>query len=172
MKKNILLLLFIPFIGISQSNKHTFMGINLDQNWLTLTNQQKVAYWLQDQDKSSKYVIADCNFILKNIDTKFLNIGFKELLLIFPKGSYDKLDNLSPDLFLARITYADKNDYIFKSKNDINKVLSLLQNNFGKPVINTIVDEYSIYKWENSFYSLILTCRQDELATTVMYILK
>jgi len=170
MKKTILLtLVFIPLICFSQSSKHNFFGIDLDSDWYSLTDQQALAYFVQDQDKNSNFVITDCDHITYKIDTKFLNIGFKELLLIFPKGYKGKLDRLIPDMFLARISYTDISDYSGKSNNDSKKILSLLKDEYGEPELNMIKDKYSVYKWNGVYYQIIVTCREDELTTILIY---
>jgi len=170
MKKTIILIYaLIPLICFSQSNKHILFGIDLDSDWYRLTNQQSLAYWLQDQDKNSNFVITDCDYIHDKIDTKFLNIGFKELLLIFPKGYKGKLDSMNPDMFIGRISYTDISDYASKSNNDITKILSLLKDEYGEPELNMIKDKYSVYNWNGVYYQIIVTCREDELTTTLIY---
>ncbi len=160
---------FLPLFSFSQKNKHIFFDIDLDSDWYTLTNQQPLAYWLQDQDKSSNFVITDCHYIQNKIDTQLLNIEFKELLLIFPKGYKGKLDSLNPDMFLARIRYTDISDYTSKSNNDIKKILSLIEYEYDKPELNMIKDKYSVYKWDGVYYQIIVTCRENELSTTLIY---
>ena len=100
---------------------------------------------------------------------RLLNIGFKELLLIFPKGYKGKLESLNPDIFLARISYTDIRDYVGKSNKDIEKILSLLKVEYGEPELNMIRDKYSVYKWNGVYYEIIVTCREDELTTTLIY---
>lgn len=163
-----ILFAFLPLFSNSQTSKHKFFGIDLDSDWYTLTNQQSLAYWLQDQDKNSNFVIIDCDYNNK-IDSKFLNIGFNELLLIFQKGYKGKLDSLNPDTFLARISYTDISDYTSKSNNDITKILSLLKYEYGVPELNMIRDKYSVFKWNDVYSQIILTCRLDELTTTLIY---
>jgi hypothetical protein len=169
----ILIIAFLSLIPInvfSQTHKHLFFGIDLDSDWLSLTNQQYLTYWLQDEDTSSKFVIVDCDFIQNNIESKFLNLGFKELLLIFPKGCNQRnVYSLRPELFLARINYSDAVDYTTKSNNDIKKILTLLIDKYDEPELNMIKDKYSVYKWEGFNYQIILTCREDELSTTLIY---
>lgn len=170
MKKTIILIYaLIPLICFSQSNKHILFGIDLDSDWNSLTNQQALAYFVQNEDKNSNFVITDCEYIHDKIDTKFLNIGFKELLLIFPKGYKGKLDSLNPDMFLARISYADVREYVGKSNKDIEKILSILKDEYGEPELNMIKDKYSVYKFDGVYYQIILTCREDELTTTLIY---
>jgi hypothetical protein len=170
MKKNILLICaLIPLICYGQSNKHIFFGIDLDSGWKSLTNQQALAYFIQDQDKNSNFIITDCDHISDKIDTKFLNIGFKELLLIFPKGNKGKLANLNPDMFLARISYTDSKEYEGKSNKDIRKILSVLKDEYGEPELNIIKDKYSDYQFNGIYYQIIVTCREDELSTTLIY---
>lgn len=170
MKKTILLIFaFLPLICFSQSSKHNLFGIDLDSDWYSLTNQQALAYFHLNEDKNSNYIITDCDYIHDKIDVKFLNIGFKEFRLIFPKGYKGKLENLKPEIFLARISYNDTSDYTIKSNNDIKKILILLKDEYGEPELNMTRDKYSIYKWKSNFYQIILTCREDELTTTLIY---
>ena len=164
-----LLLALLPIICFSQTNKHTVFGIDLDLNWDSLTNQQSLAYWIQDQDKNSNFVITDCSHINNKIDSEFLVLGFKELLLIFPKGYKGKLDSLIPEMFLARINYIDYRDYASKSNNDITKILTFLKEEYSEPELNMVRDKYSVYKWKGVYYQIILTCREDELTTTLIY---
>jgi hypothetical protein len=111
----------------------------------------------------------DCDFIKDKIDNRFLSLGFQELLLIFQKDFKGNLNNLKPDVFLARTTYSNINEYAVKSKNDIEKSIALLNAEFGVPELNMIKDEYSVYKWKGVYNQLILTCRADELTTTLIY---
>jgi hypothetical protein len=162
--------LFLPIKSYSQTHKHLFFGVDLDSDWRSLTNQQYLAYWLQDQDTSSKFVIIDCDYIKDKIESKFLNLGFLELLVIFPKGCNQRsVDSLRPELFLARISYTDIDDYTTKSDNDIRKIQTLLIEKYDEPELNMIKDKYSVYKWEGINYQIILTCREDELSTTLIY---
>jgi hypothetical protein len=170
MKKTILLIFaLIPLICFSQSNNHILFGIDLDSDWKSLTNQQALGYFIQNEDKNSNFVITDCEYIHDKIDTKFLSIGFKELLLIFPKGYKGKLDSLNPDMFLARISYVDINEYEDKSNKDIEKILTVLKDEYGEPELNLIKDKYSVYKFNGVYYQIIVTCREDELTTTLIY---
>ena len=170
MKKTILLIFTLfPLICFSQSNKHILFGINLDSDWYSLTNQQALGYFIQNEDKNSNYVISDCDYIRNKIDDKFLNIGFKELLLIFPKGYTGKMENLSPGIFIARIYYTDIREYINKSNKDIERTLSILKDDYGEPELNMIKDKYSVYKLNDVYCQIIVTCREDELTTTLIY---
>lgn len=167
--KILFLLLFISITGFSQTDKNVFFGINLNLDWYSLTNQSAVVYQLEDQAKESKYVIMDCDFIKDKIDNRFLSLGFQELLLIFQKEFKGNLNNLKPDVFLARTTYSNINEYAVKSKNDIEKSKALFNEEFGLPELNMIKNEYSVYKWKGAYHELILTCRVDELTTTLIY---
>ena len=170
MKKYILIIFFfIPLLCFSQANSHKIFGIDLNSDCYSLKNKQKFAYWKQGQDKNSNFVLSDCDYIHNKIDAKFLSLGFKELLLIFPKGYEGDLNSLSPVMFLARISYDNINDYASKSINDMTKTLSFLKDEYGEAKLNMIRDKFSVYKWEGVYYEIILTCREDELTTTLMY---
>ena len=169
-KKTIFLLFaLIPFICFSQSNKHILFGIDLDSNWRSLTNQQSLGYFIQNEDKNSNYVITDCDYIHDKINNDFLNIGFKEMLLIFPKGYKGKLESLSPGIFIARIYYTDIREYIGKSNNDIEKILSILKDEYGAPELNMKKEKYSVFELNGTYYQIVVTSREDELTTTLIY---
>lgn len=167
--KLFLIIAFFPIICFSQSNKHNLFGIDLDLGWNSLTGQQALAYYNQDQDKSSQYVITDCDYIHDKINSKFLNLGLTEMLLVFPKGSKGRLDELQPELFIARKYYANLNDYNNNSYIDIVKIKSLLTEVYGNPELNMKKDKFSIYKWKGVYYQIIITCREDELTSTLIY---
>ena len=64
MKKYILILFaFLPLFCNCQASKYKIFGVDLNSNWNSLTNQQSLAYWLQDEDKSSSFVMTDCDYI-------------------------------------------------------------------------------------------------------------
>jgi hypothetical protein len=162
-------LTLIPLFCVGQKSKNSFFGIELDSDWYTLTNQQALNYWIQDQEKNSNYVITDFSHIREKFYSKFLNLGLKELLLIFPQGYKGNLNVLKPDMFLARIRYSNVDDYWNKSNNDVKKILSLLNNVYDKPELNMIREKFSVYKWKGLNSQIILTCREDELTTTLIY---
>ena len=101
-------LVFSPLLCLSQTNKHKVFGIDLDSDWYSLTDQQSLAYWVQDQDKNSNFVITSCDYIQNKIDFNFLNLGFKELLLIFPKG----YKGIQPHIFVEDMSLATATDPI------------------------------------------------------------
>jgi hypothetical protein len=164
--KLLIILTLLPIICFSQSSKNKLFGVDLDLDWYSLTNQQTLAYWSQDHDTSSKYVITGCDYILNKIDDKFLSLNFNEMLLIFPKGFKGKLNGLYPEMFLSRISYKDINDYKRNSSNDVNKIFKLLYDTYGKAELNMVKDKYSVYKWVSQ---IILTTREDELTTTLIF---
>lgn len=164
-----LILSIFPLLSNCQTIDRNFFGIDLESDWYSLTNQQSLAYWIQDEDKTSNFVITDCSYISDKIDSKFLSLGFKELLLIFPKGYKGRLDSLKPEMFLSRISYSDIAEYSSNSINDMRNTLLFLKEKYGDPELNMIKEKYSVYKWKGVYYELILTCRQDELTTTIVY---
>jgi hypothetical protein len=114
-------------------------------------------------------VISNCDYILNKIDDKFLTLRFNEMRLLFQKGYKGELDRLKPEMFIAEIRYANYREYSNKSNNDIRKIISLLKEEYGEPEQNTVKDKYSLYKWKSVHCEIILTCREDELATTLIY---
>ncbi len=170
MKKILLIVILIPLFCHSQNSKHKVLGIDLDLDWYTLTNYSQLTYFLADEEyKDDAYVMIDFEYYHPNVNPQFMNIGFTEMLLGFPKGMQTKLDVLQPEILLARIYYNDIATYKLKTDKDINKVLTLLQQQFGKADLNTVTDGVYLYKWNGVYYDAILTSRVDELTTTFVY---
>ena len=72
-------------------------------------------------------------------------------------------------MFIGRISYVDVKEYESKSNKDIRIILSILKDEYGEPELNMIKDKYSVYKFKGVYYQIILTCREDELTTTLIY---
>ena len=173
MKKTfaLLILIFFGYISYCQSSKHFLFGIDLKSDWYTLTNYQQLTYYLTDSDTNNNdlWVITDFEYSYDKIDKTFSEIGFNELLLGFPKGMQSNLQELQPEIFLARKNYKDIKDYYITSESDISKTKYLLNQEFGDPESNMIRDKYLVYEWNGVNYQIVLTCREDELTTTLIY---
>ena len=153
------------------TNNNSFMGIDLNQNWYTLTNYQQLSYFLVDSDTANHdpLVITDFEYSHDKISKSFLDIGYDELLLGFPRGMQTKLRDLQPELFLARKSYKVMENYLLTFEKDISKTKYLLNQQFGNPELNMVREKYSVYKWKGVNYQIILTSREDELSTTLIY---
>ena len=164
-------LILITNVALGQSSKHVFFGIDLESDWYTLTNYQKLTYFMIDHDTANHdpYVITDFEYSHNKISKSFMGIGYGELLLGFPRGMQNNLENLEPILFLARKSYKNSKDYLDYYKMDISTMKDLLKQEYGEPELNIIKDKYSIYKWKGIYYEIILTSREEELTTTLIY---
>lgn len=170
MKKIIIIAMLLPIFCFSQNNKHNFFGIDLDLDWYTLTNSQAMSYSDgMDDSTQNLYVISRFDNSNNKIDQTFLNIGFSELLLCFPKQKNANLKTLSPDLLIARISYDNKIAYQERSSSDMVKILKILNNKFGSADLNMKKEQYSVYKWNGVYDETALTCREDELKITLIY---
>ena len=92
--------------------------------------------------------------------------------LNFPKGFKGDFKTLKPIIFKADIFYNTPSDYKFKSENDVLMILNLIKNKYGDAELNLIKDKFSVYKWSSQYHEIILTCREDELYTRLIYIKK
>ena len=165
----LIILAFFPIICSCQSKNHVLFGIDLDLDWYSLTDQQALGYASQNLNKEAKFVIANCDFIHDKIDSKFLDLKFNEMLLFFPTGHKGKLIELKPDLFIARKYYTSISDYYSNSPYDIDRIKKLLSEVYGNPELNMEKDKYSVYKWKGVYYQIIITCREDDLTTALIY---
>ena len=60
-------------------------------------------------------------------------------------------------------------NYLLTFEKDISKTKYLLNQQFGNPELNMVREKYSVYKWKGVNYQIILTSREDELSTTLIY---
>jgi hypothetical protein len=174
MKKLLLLcLVLLPVFGYAQIPQNIFFGIDLNLDWRSLTNYQQLTYDLIERDTPDEvpYVVTDFEFSVGKIEQRFLDLGFQELLLCFPKDGRTSSKDLKPHLFLARNSYSTS-DYLSRSRSDILKIKSLIVERYGEAELNAVTADYSTYKWEGALYQVVLTTRKDELTTTLMYVKK
>jgi hypothetical protein len=164
--------LFAPLLINGQTAQHKIFGINLDLDWTTLTGFQALAFFEGARLSENQYVVTTFEYYNPNIDAKFKLLGFEELLLGFQKNTKIKLSELSPDFFLARTKYRDKEAYQTKSPREIIKAFTLFVREFGEPVLSSKKETYELYKWSDVYFDAILTSRLDELSTTFLYIKK
>lgn len=168
-----LLLLFVlfPLLGFAQAPRYNFFGIDLNLDWATLTNYQALTYDLIDQNTPDEvpYIVTDFEFSISKVDQRFLDLGFQELLLCFPKGGKTYSKDLKPHFFMARNTYSS-GEYKAKSQSDIVKIKSLIIEYYGEAGLNMVREEYSTYKWEGVFYQIVLNTNKDDLMTTLIYV--
>ena len=171
--KNILLLaaFLTSQLAFGQTSRHKIFNVDLNQDWYTLTNYSYRGYYTADNDLNNldPFIITDFEYSQDKISSTFLDIGFQELLLGFPREENPNLKELRPLMFLARKSYSSVYDYATSANADISKTLELVKKVFGDPILNMIRDDYSVYRWEGVYYEIILTCREDELSTTLIY---
>lgn len=174
MKKIILIFLLFSNFCQSQTGNHKIFGIDLDLDFATLTNFQSVTYDLACwQHKDDPFIFTSFEHSYNQIEPKFINLGFTELLLGFQnKYKMDSTNvntrNLKPELFVAKIYYSDLNAYKLKSGSDIKKILVFLKEKFGDAELNMVKDTYSVFKWNSVYFETILTCREDALSITFL----
>ena len=168
--KTLIISVFILIVqtSFSQTNSHIFFGINLDLDWYSLTNSSPKAYYLKSEKIKDGYAVTSFEFSHDKIDRGFMDLGFNELLLFFPKGMQNHLKELKPEIFLARMNYNNTIEYSENIRVDFSKILHFLKKEFGEPeVINS-----SVYKWNGIDYELSLSTDEDYLNTTLLYLKK
>lgn len=172
----VILILLLPFVLSAQGFVHNFFGINLSKDWYSLTNTSYLGYWIADNDSLNKtdfitVDFADYQGSFDRIDRRFYNLNFDELLLSFPRGMTNlDLQELQPLIFLGRINYSNLGDYRQKAISDTQALLALIKSEYGEAELNMVREEFSVYKWSSTLYEIVLTCREDELSTTVVYL--
>jgi len=166
----LIVMVLFPVLGFAQAPRNNFFGIDLNLDWQSLTNYQQLTYYLIERDTPEEipYIITDFEFSITKVDQRFLDLGFHELLLGFPKDGKTYSKDLKPQLFLARNSYSLL-DYDEKSQSDIMKIKSLIVERYGEAGLNMVREEYSTYKWEGAFYQITLSTRVEDLTVVLLY---
>jgi ABC-type Fe3+-citrate transport system substrate-binding protein len=165
-----ILLIFAAQLAYGQGSKPTFFGLDLDSDWYSLTNRSRAQYALSEIDSSNKLplVISDCDYSKNKLLKEFSDFDFTLLLLGFPKGYVGNFNQLKPEVFFAIKKYKNTEEYLNKSKNDISNMKKIISAEYGYPELNMINEKYSIFKWKNAYFEIILNSREEELFTQIM----
>jgi len=125
-------------IGLGQDSSHIIYGIDLNKDWYTLSNQSAAAYFIQEQfrienDIPGVGVSLDENYILNYADKEFLNIGFTNIMLVFPQDNQSNLDKIQPEQFYAILKYKSETDYETFNEKAFANIAFVLMSQFGPP---------------------------------------
>ena len=121
----------ISFCCFGQKSSHIISGIDLNENWYTLTNQSQLSYFVQEdyrkkQNLQGVTMDIDEKYLELNVNKDFLAINFTELILNFPMGNQSNLNTLSPSVFMATKMYSSQEDYNAYNLEDFNKIVFIL----------------------------------------------
>ena len=158
--KLLILLVAICNFAQAQNSDHIISGLDLNKDWYTLTNQAALAYFIQETDRKENNewgipVDVDQDYLNNNVEPEFLNIGFTELILVFPGGSTaskSELEKLAPNALMAHLKYSSDGAYESLNKKDFSRIASILMYQFGPPD-NTMKKEWGAsfeWKFENA----------------------
>lgn len=167
-----LFLFLIPSISNCQVNDNIIFGIDLNLSWNSLTNYDALTYFAKTKVSKIKYTVTDFKAYNHKINRDFLNLNFTEILLCFPKVDNPNLNELKPELLIARIRYENYNDYINKSSIDSKKILSVLRKEFGESKSSEVKEKFSYYYWEELKYTAALNFVEKDLTATFAYLKK
>tara|TARA_B100001989_G_C24533157_1_gene462806 strand:+ start:503 stop:1042 length:540 start_codon:yes stop_codon:yes gene_type:complete len=163
----IITLFLIAVCGFGQKSSHKISGIDLNENWYTLTNQSQLGYFVQEnyrkkQNLQGVTVDIDEKYLEQNVNKDFLSIKFTELILSFPMGNQTNLNTLSPSLFMATKMYSSNEDYDAYNLEDFNKIVFILMNQFGAPNSTMKKDWGASFEWNLTNAQLILTSNKTQ----------
>ena len=167
MNKLILLLLFIPLVSFGQDSSHIISGIDLNENWYTLTNQSQLSYFVQEDNRKKQNLQGvtmdiDEKYLDSNADKDFLDIGFTDLVLNFPMGNQSNLNTLEPTIFMATKKYSSEKDYNAYNLEDFNKIVFVLMNEYGAPNSTMKKDWGASFEWNLTNAQLMLTSNKTQ----------
>tara|TARA_B100000780_G_scaffold180189_1_gene126353 strand:+ start:2548 stop:3087 length:540 start_codon:yes stop_codon:yes gene_type:complete len=158
----LLALLVICNCAQAQMSNHIISGLDLKEDWYTLTNQSALGYLTQENyrkenNQTGVSVDLDKDYLTNNVEAEFLNIGFTDFILHFPGGYRSGFDTLAPFFFIADLIYNSDYEYESLSENDFSRIASVLMLQFGPPS-NTMKKEWGAsfeWKFENAQLMLV-----------------
>jgi len=161
------LALLVCFSSFGQKSSHKISGIDLNEDWYTLTNQSQLSYyWNKDsqkkQNRQELTMDIDEKYLEQNASKDFLSIKFTRLVLSFPMGNQSNLSTLSPFLFTAVKRYPSDKDYDTYNSEDFNKIVFILMNQYGAPNSTMKKDWGASFEWNLTNAQLILTSKKDQ----------
>lgn len=157
----------------AQDSKHDLFGLNMDLDWYSLTNYSALTYDLANRDKTSKYVVTDFDYHLKQVDIELETFNFNEKLIAFNKDvvtTKTVMEKLSPILFLGRYNYSSTSKFIEKAFEDAEFLKNKLISVHGNPELKIEKTEFRVYKWVVDDVTIIVNSVQDDLTTTLTYL--
>jgi len=155
-------------------SSHILFGIDLNKDWYTLTDISALSYFTEQEYRKKNNIPGVAmtfskDYLKKNANFDFLNIGFTDLTGIYPKNEGGNLKNISPYIFIATLKYNSDNEYEEKSSDAFNKITYLLMNQFGAPDNSTKAKWGASLEWKFSNAELLLNSNKKQ-HITVMYI--
>lgn len=174
MRYIILLIVSGFFTGIyGQNSKHVLFGLDMDLDWYSLTNYSALSYAMADSDKSTSYVVTDCDYYLDKVDIEIEKLGFDEYLIAFNKGitaGKSEMESLQPLMYIGRYKYTNlasfKNNAFNKANFLKNKLIAI----YGNPDLKIEKSEFRVYKWVIDDFTIIVNAVQNELTTSLNYL--
>lgn len=173
MRYIILLIVSGFFTGIyGQNSKHVLFGLDMDLDWYSLTNYSALSYAMADSDKSTSYVVTDCDYYLDKVDIEIEKLGFDEYLIAFNKGvpaSGPDLERLQPFMYIGRYKYSNLASFKSSAFNKANFLKNKLIAIYGNPDLKIEKSEFRVYKWVIDDFTIIVNAVQKELTTSLNY---
>ena len=159
----------------AQDLKHDLFGLNMDLDWYSLTNYSALAYLEASIDNSSPFIVSDFNYHLNRVNIELESFNFSEYLIGFENGidanDYGAvLKKLSPSLFLGRYIYRSSGIFIEKAFEDAEFLKNKLISVHGNPELKIEKTKFRVYKWVVDDVTIIVNSVQDDLTTTLTYL--
>ncbi len=169
MRTSVFLLLFscVPFISFSQSSPHIVSGINLNEDWTTLTNKEPVIYWVEEKFRKDNNIpgvgaYIDKDYLIKHADNDFMNIGFTDLILTFPQDNQANLEQVTPTMFTATLEYKTEDDYNMSNERNFTNIASILIRQFGSPSKKKSNSLGNVLEWNLDNANILLNINKDK----------
>jgi hypothetical protein len=165
----VLIALQAAMIVSAQNTNHNLFGLDMSQDWYSLTNYSKLGYFMAgEEDKTAPYIVTDFDFHLNKVDIEIENLGFTEHLLGFNRD-VSLLDGLSPSIYIGKIKYNDNYAFTSQAFKDAESLRNKLIKDYGTPNLTIENPEARLYKWEVVGGMIIVNSVLQELTTSLVY---
>ena len=157
MRIKILFFLLITSITTYSQVNHDFFGVNLDDDWYSLTNLSATTYFRANLEQNLEYVVGSfSNETIKSLDYSFRNLDYEMYLLFekdLPQPYNESLSKASPLLLTGFVAINNESE----AQEVFYKTLRLFTKYFGAHDSYNSHNNLGAYTWENSFRQVNLT---------------
>ena len=159
------LIAIVPFWLNGQTSPHVIFGIDLNENWTTLTNQSAFSYISNlNITRENNYVGVAMDlsekYIQSSADPELIEIGFTSTVLLFPEpaGSINEFDieTCTPGFLIASLEYETDFEYEQLNEGVFTNLASLIMKQFGVPSSMMKKDWGASFTWTLTNSEIIL----------------
>ena len=171
--QGICIILFTPICLYCQVSTHHFQGIDLNQNWTTLTKQHigGASYYTNislENNLPGVSVPLHADYYTENASGVFQDLSLTSITLLFDYNGPTDLTKRAPVILLAQKVYNSDSDYAHNISGDFQKALTMIENQYGTATSKSWESYGSIATWELSNAHILLN-NSVEVGLQILY---